>query len=125
MLKDTSTHAEETALLILQLEPAAFFGSSVSLFSSVLEPVAGSSGGRLSCWWVNLCHADLRKPSPLWDSAAVEKLGELLDVDGVSLLGSVERPMMLKGKWVFTLSFQDSSLSLHSGRSAHLLASPI
>lgn len=28
-----------------------------------------SSGSRLSCWCVNLCQADLRKPSFLWSEA--------------------------------------------------------
>jgi hypothetical protein len=34
------------------------------------------SDSRLSCWWVSLCHADLRKPSFLWSEDLFEEVGE-------------------------------------------------
>ena len=60
------------ARCFLQPEPDAFFGSSscsvvVSWF--LVDGLSVSSCSRLSCWWVSLCHADLRKPSFLWSEA--------------------------------------------------------
>ncbi len=66
------------SVFLTQPEPDAFFGSSswvvggsCFLFEGLLLPsgFVSSSGSRLSCWWVSLCHADLRNPSFLWSEA--------------------------------------------------------